>query len=133
MSTDSATASDLDRLRTGLDETEAWARYATGDHNDAEPHWTHPVSGVVNVGGTGLDALIPTGDSAIASHIAHNDPARMLGWVRAVRGILATYEHQQARADAATIETGRYEEDIEAGVLREVVQALADVYRGDAQ
>lgn len=73
MTTDSSTTTDLDRLRAGLEETERLSREAID-----EP-W--------QVG---------------REHIAHSDPARMLGWVRAARAIMAQYEHTLQMRDAGS-------------------------------
>lgn len=115
------TNTDLDRLRAWLDETERLAlaaRRETGRWS-----WTHSVGEMCNdpgcPGGALLDRSAPglrTRDGYAgtvlmevhgldvhdpewgAGHIAHNDPARVLGWVRAVRTILVHAESAQALA-----------------------------------
>lgn len=83
----------VDFLTARIDEDEASARWAFGDHNDNTANWSEPTSGVVDLGGPGMDGLLPTGDQAVSRFIAEFDPARVLAECAAKRAIIATRRH----------------------------------------
>lgn len=73
-------------LAARLDEDEAYARHAFGDHNNAQPDWYEIRSGAVNLA-ENEDELV-TFDSGVSRHIVRQDPARTLREVKAKRAIL---------------------------------------------
>lgn len=81
-------------LRAQIDDDEAYARNAFGDHNDAGPNWHEEWSGALNIGDT--EDLILTNDSQVSRYMARFDPARMLAEVDAKRAHIARWEHVTA-------------------------------------
>lgn len=82
-------SADLVRfLKARLDDDEAYARNAFGDHNDAKPNWHEPSSGLLDVGD---GDVIVTNDSQVSRFIVRFDPARVLAEVAAKRRIVATF------------------------------------------
>jgi hypothetical protein len=73
-------------LRERLEDDEAYARNAFGDHNDAEASWSEIWSGTVQLGSN--EDLLATGDSQVSRHIVRHDPARVLAEVGARRRML---------------------------------------------
>ena len=75
-------------LRVRLDDDEAYARNAFGDHNDAGPDWHEPSSGLLDVGDG--DHII-TNDSAVSRFVERFDPARALAEVEAKRKLMGAH------------------------------------------
>lgn len=93
-------------LAARLDEDEAYARHAFGDHNNAQPDWYEIRSGAVNLA-ENEDELV-TFDSGVSRHIVRQDPARTLREVKAKRAIVAEH-HPVDPCDAHNPGTGRTE------------------------
>jgi hypothetical protein len=72
-------------LRARLDDDEAYARNAFGDHNDAGPDWREPSSGLLDVGD---GDVIVTNDSQVSRCMERFDPARVLAEVDRDRRII---------------------------------------------
>jgi len=77
-------------LRARLNDDEAYARNAFGDHNDAGPDWHEQWSGSLNIGDA--EDLVLTNDSAVSRFMARHDPARVLREVEAGRQLITTCE-----------------------------------------
>ena len=75
--------------RARLDDDEAYARNAFGEHNDAKPDWHEPSSGLLDVGDG--DHIV-TNDSQVSRFMERFDPTRVLAEVEAKRGTLRLYE-----------------------------------------
>lgn len=75
----------LEFLRARLNEDEAYARGAFGDHNDAG-HWYEQWSGALNVGED--EDLVLTTDAAVSRFMERHDPERVLAEVAAKREIV---------------------------------------------
>lgn len=80
----------LDFIRARLDDGEAFARNAFGEHNNAVADWRELWSGAVQVGPH--EDPIETQDSQITRHIICHDPTRMLAEVTAKRRIVELAE-----------------------------------------
>ena len=71
--------------RARLDDDEAYARNAFGEHNDAKPDWHEPSSGLLDVGDG--DHIV-TNDSQVSRFMERFDPARVLAEVEAKRKLI---------------------------------------------
>lgn len=80
----------IEFLKARLDEDEAAAQWAYGDHNDAVAEWTEAWTGAVQIGPT--EDLILCNDAAVSRHIERHDPARVLAEIAAKRQILELHE-----------------------------------------
>ena len=83
-------------LRARLDEDEAYARNAFGDHNDAGPDWYEQWSGALNIGEA--EDLVMTNDSQVSRFMERHDPACVLREVGAARQAIEHYERVAARS-----------------------------------
>jgi hypothetical protein len=103
-------ARDLDGLRERLAETERLAEAASH-----VPSWWK---------GNGTSNAFMHLYEADKQHVAHNDPERMLGWVRVVREMLAAYEwgKDHRHEDQAT---GYWVRRGEIGALEETLRLIA--------
>ena len=79
----------IEFLNARLDEDEAYARTAFADHNEAEPGWSEPWSGGVQVGPH--EDVILTFDSGVSRHMVRHDPARVLREITAKRALLRAH------------------------------------------
>lgn len=101
---------DLDQLRAAIDEDERVANWAlTQSAEMAEWWWADPDP-----------------DSGAEHHIARQDPARVLRWVRAVREILGLRENVPTETALSSFTRGQ--DDGFRQALDEAISRLASVY-----
>lgn len=114
-------------LLARIHDDECLARMAFGDHNDNEPDWFEPFSGVVDM--KGEDVLI-TGDSGVSRHIVNWSPARVLAECEAKRRVIDTAEEASGldlQVDGE-FRVGQRDEVAEPYIGGVILRALAAVY-----
>jgi hypothetical protein len=107
-------------LRARLDDDEAYARNAFGDHNDADPEWREIWSGELSLCADDRETVI-TGDSQVSRFMERFDPARVLREVEAKRQIISEYERYAAERRRAMNGWDNSEPSL-------IIKALAAVY-----
>jgi hypothetical protein len=85
-------------LRARLDEDEAYALGAFGDHNNAGRRWSEIWSGALQIGE--YEDLLITNDAPVSRFMARNDPGRVLAEVEAKRRIIEEHLPMQIHLEA---------------------------------